>query len=98
MAGTFNTTFVTEIISKHPEINHFTEIYAKCHSTNKLLNYDIILVGGILHVLGIIFNFTNKSITWQEVSISIKPPNLLQKECLLIKENLPLRNATKMRN
>ena len=35
MAGTFNTTFVTEITLKIPELNHSSEIYAKCHLTNK---------------------------------------------------------------
>ena len=34
MEGTFNTTFVTEIILKLPELNHSTKIYAKCHLTN----------------------------------------------------------------
>ena len=37
MTGTFNTTFVTEIILKLPELNHSAEIYAKCHLTNKIL-------------------------------------------------------------
>ena len=36
MAGTFNTTFVTEIILKLPELNHSAEIYAICHLTDKL--------------------------------------------------------------
>ena len=36
MAGTFNTTFVTETILKLPELNDSGEIYAKCHLTDKL--------------------------------------------------------------
>ena len=63
MAGTFNTTFITEIILKLLELNDSAEIYAKCHLTNKFLNYDLILGRGILHELGIIFNFENKTIT-----------------------------------
>ena len=43
MAGTFNTTFITEIILKLPELNRSAEIYAKCHLTDNLLNYDLIL-------------------------------------------------------
>ena len=43
MAGTFNTTVITEVILKLLEINHSAEIYAKCHLMNKLLNYDLIL-------------------------------------------------------
>ena len=53
MAGTFNTTFVTEIILKLPELIHFVEIYAKCYLTNLILGRDI------LYELGIIFNFEN---------------------------------------
>ena len=37
MTGTFNTT---KIILKLPELNHSSEIYAKCHLTDKLLNYN----------------------------------------------------------
>ena len=75
MAGTFNTTSVTEMILKLPELKHSAVVYAKCHSTDKLLNYDLILGRDILHELGIIFNFQNKLIMWKEVSISMKPPN-----------------------
>ena len=67
MAGSFNTTFVTEIILKLPELNHSAKIYAKCYLANKLSNYDLILSRDILCKLGIIFNFQNKTITWQEV-------------------------------
>ena len=92
MAGTFNTIFVIELILKLPKLNHSTEIYAKYYLTNKLLNY---LGKDLLHLLEIIFNFKNETITWQEVSISIKPPNCAAKEIFAIKESRPVRNATK---
>ena len=69
MAGTFNTTFVTQIILKLQELNCSAEIYVKRHLTDKLLNYKLILGRDKLHKLGIIFNFENKTISWQEVSI-----------------------------
>ena len=47
-AGTFNTTFATETILKLPELNHSAEIYAICHLTDKLLNYNLILGRDIL--------------------------------------------------
>ena len=90
MAGTFNTTFVTEIILKLQKLNQ----NAKCHLTDKLLNYDFILGRDILHKLGIILNFKNKTITWQEVSISMIPTNCMAKEFFVIKVS-PVRNATK---
>ena len=86
MAGTFNTTFVTKIMSKLSELNHIKNIYAKCHLTDKLLNYDLLLGREILHKLGVIFNFKNKTIIWQEVSISLKQPIVRQKNSLLSKK------------
>ena len=41
MAGTFNTTFVTEIILKHLELNHSAKIHAKCHL--KKINLSIVM-------------------------------------------------------
>ena len=61
----------------------------------KLLNQDIILGRDILHELGIIFNFDYKSITWHEISISMKPPNYTAKEFFVIKESRQVRIATK---
>ena len=95
MVGTFNTTFVTEIILKILELNRSVEIYTKCHLTNKLLHYNLILGRDILHELGIIFNFQNKTITWQEITISMKPPNCTAKEFFVIKVSRPVRIATK---
>ena len=53
MAGTFKITFVTNLILKLPEVNYSTDIYKKCHNTDKLLNYDLILGNNILYKVGI---------------------------------------------
>ena len=90
IAETVNTTFVTEIILKLSELNRSAKIYAKCHLTDELLNYNLILGRDILHKLGIIFNF--ETITWQEVSISMKPPDCTPKEFFVTKESRPVRN------
>ena len=65
---------------------------ANCHLTDKLLNYDFILGRDIIQDL---FFFKNKTITWQAVSISMKPPNCAAKEFFLIKESCPVQNITK---
>ena len=98
MAGTCNATLVTELISKLPELNRPMEIYAKCYLRNEVLNKDFILGRDILHELGIIFNIEKKTSAWQEVSISMKPPKYWAKEFFVIKQNLPVRNATKRIN
>ena len=63
--------------------------------TDKLLNYNLILGRGIVHELGTIFNFKNKTITLQVVPISIKPPNCMAKEFFAMKENHLVWNSTK---
>ena len=98
MAGTFNTAFATEVILKLLELNHSAKIYAKCHLTDELLNYDLILGRDILHKLRIIFNFKNKTITWQEVSISMKLPNCTAKEFFIITESRQIRVAVQQKN
>ena len=69
MATLFYTTFLTQLIIKLLESNHSKDNYVKCHLTDLILNYDLILGRDILHKLGITFNFENKTITWQEVLI-----------------------------
>ena len=63
MARIFDITFITEIILKISELNHSTDICTKYHLTNTLLSYNLILGRDILHELGIIFHFGNKTIT-----------------------------------
>ena len=77
------------------KLNHSAEIYAKYYLINKLLNSNFILGRDMLHKVGIIFYFKNKTITWQEVSIPMKPPRCTVKEFFVIKERRPVRTATK---
>ena len=72
-------TSLTELTLKLLKLNHTAEIYAKRHLTDKLSNYDLILDRYKINELGMICNFENKPITWQEVSILKKPPNCKEK-------------------
>ena len=63
IAGTFNTTYITKFELELPDLNYTADIVEKLHSTDDLLNYDLILSRDILHEYGIIFYFENKSIT-----------------------------------
>ena len=49
----------------------------------------------IQYELGIIFNLENKTNTWQEVLISMKPPNCTPRKFFVIKESLPVQDVTK---
>ena len=64
MAGTFNTSYVTNLNLRLLELNHTAEFNVNCKLTKELLYYDIILGRYILHELGIIYNFQNKTVTW----------------------------------
>ena len=50
----------------------------------------------ILNELVLIFNFKHKTITWQEVSISMKPINCTANEFFVIKESCQVQNITKI--
>ena len=89
MAGTYNSTFVTEIALKLPELNHSAEIYAKCHLTDKLLNYNLILGRDILNKLGIMLNFENKNITWKSSFNFYETTKLYGKRCLCNQRKSP---------
>ena len=69
IAGTFNTTSIMELNLKLLELNHFVDVYVKCCLTDKLLNYNLFLGRDMIHELSRIFNFENKTITWEEVLI-----------------------------
>ena len=88
-------TLVTESILNLLELKHNAKIYANCHLTDKLLNYSLILGKDIRHKLDIFFNLRNKTITGQEVSILMEPPNCTVKESFVIKESCTLSNARK---
>ena len=75
---------------KLPELNHSTEFNAKCHSTNTLFNYGLIIGRDILHKLDTFFNFETKTVTEQEVSIPMKLPDCTAKEFFVIKECRPV--------
>ena len=95
MAGIFNITTITQIRLKLQQLNHTVKIFARSYLTNKLLNYDLILGRDIKHKLSIIFIFENKTITWQEVSISMKPAYYKVTEFFVIKESHAVKYTTK---
>ena len=95
MALAVNTSYITNLEINIPELNHTAEIYTKCHLTDKLLYYGLILGRNIVDELGIVYNFEKKTVPWQEVSISLKPPDCTAKKLFVIKESRPVKLSTK---
>ena len=91
MVGTLNQTSTMEMELKLPELNHNVAIY----TNYALLNCNLILGRDKLYDVGIIFNFKNKNIAWQEVSISMKVPNCIANKFFVINESCPVRYVTK---
>ena len=92
MAETFNSFKKIELELKLTGFNLSADIYTKYRLMDTLLNYYKILGRDIQCRLG---DFKNNTSTWQEVSISMKPPNCTAKESFVIKESRPVQNAPK---
>ena len=75
MAGTFRTCAQASahLELELPEFNHTAVINAEFHVTLQESTYDIILGRDLLRSLGLNFNFKENTITWEHVSIDMKP-------------------------
>jgi len=73
MAGMFATNFKYIAEFSLPELNPTASFKQKMYIVPKVSNYDVILGRDFLKV-GISFNSNNQSITWNDVSTSMKKP------------------------
>jgi len=60
----------------------------------KTTKYNMILGRDLLQDLGILLNFKDQTITWEEVSIPMRDPNTLMEENFVIHESEILYEAT----
>ena len=75
MAGTLSTSKRGSLNIKMPEFNETATIKIDCHVTTNKSNYDIIIGRDTLRELGITLDFSNDTVTWNNATISMKPPN-----------------------
>ena len=75
MAGTLSTSKRGSLNIKMPEFNETATIKIDCHVTTNKSNYDIIIGRDTLRELGIMLDFSNDTVTWNNSTISMKPPN-----------------------
>ena len=95
MAGTFNTNQILNINLKLPELNLMAEIKAEYHVTKNESNNDIIIGRNVLRELGIIVDFANHKIIWEEIEIPMKPLDCRKIEHFSIRDSARVQNETK---
>ena len=75
-AGTFTTTRKARLKFILPEFNQTKEISWACHvddnATASNSQYDMILGRDLLETLGLIINFHDHTMTWEEATIPMK--------------------------
>jgi hypothetical protein len=75
-AGTFTTTRKARLRFVLPEFNPTKEVSWACHvddnATARTSQYDLILGRNLLEALGLIINFHDQTMTWEEATIPMK--------------------------
>ena len=73
MAVNFKTQSKPKIGFSLPELNPTAVIHTEVHITEHMANYDMIIGRDLLHKLGFILNFKEKTVEWEEKIIEMKP-------------------------
>jgi len=77
-----------------PELSETKIITWKLHVFKNTLKYDLIIGRDLLQALGILLDFKNQTITWDEITIPMKDPEASMEEGYEIHESLVLYEAT----
>ena len=95
MAGSFATSYETEINLKLPELYHTAHISVPCHVTKQNSNYDIIFGRDILRELKIILDFNQNTVQREEVIIPMKPRDSTYETHFAISDSKNVVQATR---
>ena len=95
-AGLLVTNKKTKLQFMLPELSETKLIEWKMHVLNDdAMNYDIIIGRDILEELGIIIDFKNKQITWDEISTPMRSLTSLKNDGYFINDSDIVNEATK---
>ena len=94
MAGSFATSYETEVQLKLPELYHTAHITATFHVTKQIGNYDLIFGRDLLRELNIVLNFSNNTVECNDYHMDMKPRNCTAETNFAIQESESVRNAT----
>ena len=62
--------------------------------TKTLGNYNLIIGRDLLHKLGVDIGFSSKTMTWDDVTIDMKPPTCTREDTFHMEEELFVSNKT----
>jgi len=94
-SGPMTTNKKTKLQFMLPELSETKLIEWKMHVVDsKTMNYDIILGRDILEQLGIIIDFKEKQITWEEISIPMRTKEAFENEGYFIHDSEIVAEAT----
>jgi len=94
-AGVFTTNKQAKILLKLPEFFENRVVTYHVHVTENTSNYDMIMGRDMLKALGIQISFGTDSVTWDEVSIPMKPFNARIETDYHIDDSVAVKDATK---
>ena len=86
MAGTFKTRSKTSLDFSLPELNPTAVINTTVHITEDMSNYDMIIGRDLLHKLGLILNFKDRTVQWDNSIVEMKLPNSNRSNSFSIEE------------
>jgi len=93
-AGTLGTNQKAKVEFMFPELSETKIITWKLHIFKNTLKYNLIIGRDLLQALGILLDFKNQTITWDEITIPMKDPEASMEEGYEIHESLVLYEAT----
>ena len=94
-AGVFTTNQQTKLNIKLPEFFENRVVMYDVHVTENTSFYDMIMGRDMLRELGIQINLSTNSVTWDEVSIPLKPSNARIETDYHIDDSVAVKDATK---
>ena len=77
-----------------PEFNPTAEITKSLHVAKILGKYNVIIGHELLHKLGVDMSFSQKTMTWNNVTIDMKPPTCTKEDSFHVEEELFVSDET----
>ena len=94
MAGKFTTNCITKTVITLPELSNSAQFTIKAHVAEAKTNYDLIIGRDVLSQLGIILNFKERLITWNDAHVEMRTFDVNQQDHFFIQDSKPVQEST----